>query len=697
MNATKEQQQIITTTEGYIRCGAVPGSGKTFSITHRIAYLITELYVDPSSIVALTFTNKAAASMTSRLKRMIGDEATCFTGTFHGFCNKILKEEIYRLSYPKTFTILDKADQIHLIREVAEELHLSLKDFTAKKYLEEIGKKKINLDYIEYMIGTDKQLLQDLVDSSVEDVDRVYYHYLLKQRDNYTLDFEDIINFAIYILQRYKEALYTWQDKCQYILCDEYQDVNDKQELLLKLLSGKYHNLTVVGDDDQCIYGWRGSKVDYMVDFDKAYPDVQDFYLSENFRSTPEIVAVANSLIGANQHRLAKKMYTNNPSGAKPVYNNLKTEGEEALWIADTIRVAVEQGKQYGDHTVLVRASSQTRALEEMFIRRKVPYKILNGAQFYSSEEIKTVLAYLRMVYAGNDLDFVWTIQHPKRGFGKKAMEGLKAYAKQRNLLLLDALGLQIRQGLIKRREIIDYYYNITGLQASYFKYSCKDLVNKVLDFGYREELQNDVNQTKIDNVAEFITAVAALEEENMDRLSLEELLAHFALFSAQDDDTKKDVVKIMTIHTAKGLEFETVFVNGLVDGQFPSNRLKNPDELEEERRLFYVAITRAKKHLYLSSYEQKAGSFGAMQSSFLSNIDATRLNCIGNSKIGAPHEPAPLLPRAKFQVGDTVLHGVFGEGRIVAVDERNQTYEIAFEELSQTRRIQFRAKLIRF
>lgn len=697
MNATKEQQEIITTTEGYIRCGAVPGSGKTFSITHRMAYLITELYVDPSSIVALTFTNKAAASMTKRLKKMIGDEATCFTGTFHGFCNKILKEEIYRLSYPKTFTILDKSDQINLIREVAEELHLSLKDFTAKKYLEEIGKKKRYPDYIKYMIGTDKLRLQEEIDHSVEDEDRVFYHYLLKQRDNYTLDFEDIINFAIYILQRYKDALQTWQNRCQYILCDEYQDVNDKQELLLKLLSGKFENLTVVGDDDQCIYGWRGSKVDYMVDFDKAYPDVQDFYLSENFRSTPEIIAVANSLIGANQHRLAKKMFTNNPSGAKPVYNHLKTEGEEALWIADTIKAAVEQGKKYGEHTVLVRASSQTRALEEMFIRRKVPYKILNGAQFYSSEEIKTVLAYLRMVYAGNDLDFVWTIQHPRRGLGKKKMEELKAYARQRQLSLLDALGLQIRQGMIKRQEIIDYYYNITGMQASFSKYSCKDLVNKVLDFGYREELQNDVNQTKIDNVAEFITAIAGLEEENMDRLSLEDLLAHFALFSAQDDDTEKDVVKIMTIHTAKGLEFETVFVNGLVDGQFPSNRLKNPDELEEERRLFYVAITRAKRLLYLSSYEQKAGAFAASQSSFLSNIDAALVDCIRNSKIGAPHEPASLLPRTKFQVGDTVLHNVFGEGRIIAVDERSQTYEILFEELSQTRRIQFRAKLIRF
>ncbi|MBO5337291.1 MAG: UvrD-helicase domain-containing protein [Lachnospiraceae bacterium] len=695
--ATKEQQEIITTTEGYIRCGAVPGSGKTFSITHRIAYLITELYVDPSSIVALTFTNKAAASMTHRLKQMIGDEATCFTGTFHGYCNKILKEEIHRLSYPKTFTILDKSGQIDLIREVAEELHLSLKDFAARNYMEEIGKRKLKLDYIQYMIGTEKSALLEKMAGALEDVDRVYYHYLLKQRDNYVLDFEDIINFAIYILTHYKEALETWQDKCQYILCDEYQDVNDKQELLLKLLSGKFQNLTVVGDDDQCIYGWRGSKVDYMVDFNKSYPNVKDFYLSENFRSTPEIIDAANSLIGANQHRLVKRMFTNNPSGTKPVYNNLKTESEEALWIADTIKGAVEQGKKYGDHTILVRASSQTRALEEMFIRKKLPYKILNGAQFYSSEEIKTVLAYLRMVYAGNDLDFVRTIQRPRRGFGKKAMEALKAYAKQKNLSLLDALGEQIRSGLVKKQDVLKYYDDIRVLHRTYINYSCKDLVNKVLDCGYRQELQQDVNQNKIDNVAEFITAIAALEEENMERLSLEDLLAHFALFSAQDDDTEKDLVKIMTIHTAKGLEFDTVFVNGLVDGQFPSNRLKNADELEEERRLFYVAITRAKKQLYLSSYETKGGSFDAIQSSFLSNIDAKLLDCIGNSKIGAPHEPAMMLPKANFQVGETVLHGVFGEGKIVAVDEKSQTYEIAFENLPQTRRIQFRAKLIRF
>lgn len=693
---TREQQQIIRATEGYVRCGAVPGSGKTYCITSRMAYLITELYVDPSSIVALTFTNKAAAGMTHRLKKRIGDEAACFTGTFHGYCNKILKEEIYRLSYPKAFTIADVRGQTDIIREIAEELHLSLKDFTAKAYLDEIAQRKLAGGYIAYMAGPDKTKLQEKISSAKDDIEKVYYNFLMKQRDNYVLDFNDIIEFTIHILQTCPDALAKWQDKCMYILCDEYQDVNDRQELLLSLLSGKYQNLTVVGDDDQCIYGWRGSRVEYIVDFDNRYPNAKSFYLTENFRSTPEIVAVANSLITANQNRLAKQMISNRHSGRKPVYNNLMTEKDEAAWIADTIRMAVDQGKKYLDHTVLVRSSSQTRALEEAFMKKKVPYKILSGAEFYGSEEIKTVLAYLRMVYAMNDLDFTYTIQRPRRGYGRKSVEKLKEYAVQRNLTLMTALEEQIRNGLENRQPVIDYYNNITGLHHTYGDYSCKELVNLVLDFGYRKYLQQDVDQTKLDNVSELLATVAALEEENQEFIPLEELLAYFALFTSQDDDTNHDRVKIMTIHTAKGLEFDTVFVNGLVEGQFPSKRLVNEDELEEERRLLYVAVTRAKEMLYLSGYEVKAGSFTARQSSFLGDLDVDLLDCVHDSKIIKGYATPAMLPKARLAVGDEVLHKGFGEGIVTGVDEKTQTYEIKFYEIGQPRRIQFRARLIK-
>lgn len=693
---TREQQQIIEATEGYVRCGAVPGSGKTYCITGRMAYLITELYVDPSSIVALTFTNKAAAGMTHRLKKMIGDEAACFTGTFHGYCNKILKEEIYRLSYPRAFTIADVRGQTDIIREIAEELHLSLKDFTARAYLEEIAERKLAGGYIAYLAGPDKTKLQEKIASAQDDIEKVYYNFLMKQRDNYVLDFNDIIEFTIHILQTYPDALAKWQDKCMYILCDEYQDVNARQELLLSLLSGKYQNLTVVGDDDQCIYGWRGSRVEYIVDFDSRYPGAKSFYLTENFRSTPEIVAVANSLITANQNRLAKQMVSNRPSGRKPVYNNLMTEKDEAAWIADTIRMAVDQGKKYSDHTVLVRSSSQTRALEEAFMKKKAPYKILSGAEFYGSEEIKTVLAYLRMVYAMNDLDFTYTIQRPRRGYGRKSVEKLKEYAVQRNLTLMEALGEQIQGGMESRQQVIDYYNNIAGLHHTYGDYSCKELVNLVLDFGYRKCLQQDVDQTKLDNVSELLVTVAALEEENQEIIPLEELLAYFALFTSQDDDTDHDRVRIMTIHTAKGLEFDTVFVNGLVEGQFPSKRLVNEDELEEERRLLYVAVTRAKEMLYLSGYEVKAGSFTARQSSFLGDIDVDLLDCIDNSKIEKGYATPAMRPKARLAVGDEVLHKGFGEGIVTGVDEKTQTYEIKFQAIGQPRRIQFRAGLIK-
>ena len=697
-NATTEQLNIIQNTEGYQRVCAVPGSGKTFSIVHRMAYLITNLYVDPSSIHAITFTNKAARQMTNRLKKIVGDEADCFTGTFHGKCNEILKEEAYRFSYPKTFSILDKDAQIDLIRLVAEEQGISLKDNTARCYMDDIAEKKQDMSYVSrYMIGPDKTDLMKEISLAVNDIDRMYFNYLLKQRDNYALDFNDLIMFALYVLTNYPDALDKWQDRCQYILCDEYQDVNSHQEMLLELLSGKFHNLTVVGDDDQCIYGWRGSKVDYMVKFDQKYPNVKDFYLSQNFRSTPEIIDVANSLITSNQNRLVKKMYTNNPSGSKPVYNNTKTEKQEALWIADTILQAVADGKKYSDHSILVRASTQTRALEEAFVQKGVPYKILSGAAFYGSEEIRTVLAYMRMVYSLNDLDFEWTIKRPRKGYGKKSLEKLKEYAAQRNMTLMEALGDQIHNGMVKKQEVIDYYNNIMNLHANHSNYSSKDIVNMVLDFGYRAELQQDVDQKRLDNVTELLVTIAALEDENGVNMPLDELLAHFALFANQDDDSDKNVVKIMTIHTAKGLEFDTVFVNGLVEGQFPSKRLKNQDELEEERRLFYVAVTRAIQKLYLSSYEVKADSFIAHQSSFLSDIDVKYLNCINGSKIVGGYYSPPLISKAIFQVDDVVLHSGFGQGTIVKVDERSQTYDIRFDIFPNTiRRIQFRAPLIK-
>lgn len=693
---TGEQQEIIEATEGNIRVRAVPGSGKTFALTNRIAYLITELGVEPSSVVAMTFTNKAAGEMKYRLKHMIGDMATCFTGTFHGYCNNLLKEEIYRVAYPKTFTILDKQDEANLLREIAEEQGLSLKDFTARDCMEKISGRKQSPEYIDDMIGTDKEPLLAKLTGAKEDFDRVYYHYLLRQRDNYALDFEDIIQFAIYILTHFPDALEKWQSRCQYLLCDEYQDVNGNQELLLTLLSGKYHNLTVVGDDDQCIYGWRGSDVGFMVDFDKAHEDVKDYHLSENFRSTPEIIAVANSLIRANQNRLAKAMFTNNPGGRKPVCACLKQESEESAYIAEVIRKAVQQGRKYSDHTILVRASSQTRSLEEALIQGKIPYKIFNGAQFYASEEIRTVISYLRMVYSMNDLDFSYTIQRPRRGFGKKSVENLKKYAAERGLSLMQALGELIGLGEITRKEVVSYYEEIARLHTVYQAFSCRELANRVLDLGYRRELEQDIEQTRLDNVAELLNTIAGLEEENQESLPLEELLTHFALFTAQDDDTEKDVVKVMTIHTAKGLEFDTVFVCGLAEGQFPSRKLKNEDELEEERRLFYVAITRAKRELYLTRYACKMGNFTSQPSCFLSDIDNSLMEFVGYEQKAQNYFTPEMLPEADFQAGDRVMHKVFGVGEIVRVDMLTRSYEIDFEKLNGTRNIVFRIKMER-
>ena len=625
--ATKEQIDTMTDTEGNIRVSSVPGSGKTFVLTYRIAYLITEMFVEPSSIVALTFTNKAA----HRLRDIVGDNANCFTGTFHGYCNMFLKEEIHRMSFPKTFTILDKKAELDMIKNVAEDMGISLKDNTAKKIMSDIDMSKQDMSYVELMSGIDKTELKRKA-SNEKNVDRkVFYNYLKRQCDNYALDFEDLINFTLYILEKNEDVRIRWQEKCQYVLCDEYQDVNMKQDMLLGILSGLYQNLFVVGDDDQNIYTWRGSDPAYMINFDKTHEDVKDYYLTENFRSIPQIVNVAKSLISANQNRLQKEMISKRPDGNKPVFNAPETEEKESVWIADTILDNIARNMKYRDHTVLVRAASQTRSLEEAFVKRKIPYKILSGAKFYESEEIRTVLSYMRMVYSLTDMDLLYTISRPRRGFGKKSVEKLKNMAAENECSLFQALGKMIEEGEIIQKNVIAYYDALMELHAAYEEYSCTDIVNKCLDMGYREALEQDIDQTRLDNVSELIRTITAIEDDNQEKVELADLLSHFALFSAQDEDGEYNVVKVMTIHTSKGLEFDTVFVP---------------------------------------------------------------VDCINNSRILIKGETEQMLPKLKFDVGDIVRHKVFGVGEIIKIDNITQTYEIQFRNIRGTRRIMFRAEL---
>lgn len=613
-------------------------------------------------------------------------------------CNKILREDNYKLNWPKTFGIMDQKDQIHIVREIAKDLNLTMTDMIAKDYLDKIEKEKIaDRSYVDLITGSENDNLRKCLETAPGDYEKVKCHYLLKQCDNFLMDFTDMIEFVLYIFRKFPEIRRKWQERCQYVLCDEFQDVSYSQMKLLDLLSGLYKNLFVVGDDDQLIYGWRTARPEYMLNFVDAHHGCRDFYLMENFRSTPEIVAVANSLISRNQNRITKQMYTNNPSGDKPAYFLAKTEKDEAEWIAKTIKEQVSAGKRYIDHAVLVRASSQTRALEEAFVEKAIPYKIYSGARFYETEEIKTTLSYLRMVYSLTDLDFEQTINRPRRQFGKKSLSSLKEYAKEKNIHLIDALGEQIDAGIIKKTAVIEYYQAIMHLHESYRNFSVTDLTGKVLDIGYRKALQEDVDQTRLDNVTELVHTIASLEGANAEPVLLEDLLAHFALFSSQDEDSDaKNVVKVMTIHTAKGLEFPTVFVNGLVENLFPSKRLKNQDEMEEERRVFYVAITRAKETLFLSSYAMKNEHFPCTPSRFIGNIAPVLLEFLNGVPGANVYSYEEMFPETRFQEGDRIFHNVFGEGEIVKVNEESRLYEILFDIFPVPRKIQFRAGIVK-
>ena len=701
MKLTVSQANAVNTINSNLQIVACAGSGKTTTMVARILNLLKQPSVNPENIVAVTYSKKAAVSLKQKIYKEYEKEnkslkglANMYIGTIHGYCYFLLQN--YSDNY-KNYELLEEVQTRLFMKRFRKEIGIYDVKYHCKKG-EPYSLVYPNMSNSKFQeaISAYKTFLDIAREYGVEKLDGLLQTYVKKYEqcldDKKKFDYTSIMIKTLRLAEKGCFDNYIIST-VKHLIVDEYQDVNKNQEYLLYLLSGKYHNLTVVGDDDQCIYGWRGSDVEYMVHFNERYENVVDYSLSRNFRSTPEIVAAANSLIEKNQNRLEKQMYTKNPHGAKPVYNCLPYEKDEAVWIAEQIDAAVSTGKKYADHTVLVRAASQTRALEEAFLAKKIPYKILNGARFYDSEEIRTVLAYLRMVYAPNDLDFLWTIKRPRKGFGKKSIEDLKKYAAEHEIGLFQALGEQIEQGIVKKEVIDTYYKNISELHKEYDKYSCKELVNRVLDFGYREELEQDVEQRRLDNVTELITAIAAMEAENQDKLSLEELLAHFALFTAQDDDDEKNVVKVMTIHTAKGLEFDIVFICGLVDGQFPSRRLRNEDELEEERRLFYVAVTRAKTRLYLSSYAAKSEGFPVRPSAFIQDIDYNLLECVGNVVQNGQTTPQ-MLPKKTFDVGDKVEHKIFGVGTIVDINLSTQSYEIDFEKLTGTRKIMFRAEL---
>lgn len=607
-----KQKEAVLTTEGPLLIMAGAGSGKTRVLTHRVAYLIEEKNVLPWQILAITFTNKAAKEMRERIGKLLGEGANdIWVSTFHALCVRILRREAEKIGYAKTFTIADPAEQLTLIKRILKQLNLDPKKYDPKGILGQISNAKNELktpEQYETEFGSAPGF-----EKIVAQVYRLYQREL--ERDQ-AFDFDDLIMQTIRLFHTSDETLAFYQRKFRYIHVDEYQDTNEAQYQLVRLLGAGYRNVCVVGDADQSIYGWRGANMSNIMNFEKDYPHAKMIMLEQNYRSTKNILSAANAVIDNNNYRKPKELWTDNPEGGKVVYYRAQSETDEADFVAAKITEGVKAGTfNYGDYAILYRTNAQSRSLESRLVQQNIPYKILGGHKFYDRKEIKDILAYLRLVANPADsMSFNRIINEPKRGMGAGTIAKLQAFADEHDWSLLEAAKNADLSALAAkpRTAMLDFAKMIYDLREQRTTLSTTELTEALLErSGYKHqfEIQNTIEaDTRLENLSEFLTVTKQFddtyepEEEDSDMLT--DFIAGLALVSDQDD-LEEDVkqVTLMTLHAAKGLEFPVVFLVGMEEGIFPLSRaLMEDDALEEERRLAYVGITRAEKQLYLTN-----------------------------------------------------------------------------------------------
>ncbi len=697
------QRQAVTLTEGSVRVIAGAGTGKTRALIHRFCYLVSALGISPRNILCVTFTNRAANEMKLRIRRALGDCDLGFICTFHAFCVQLLKEEIYRLNFPKNFVILDVEDEKQILSRIFEEMKLSLRETSIRKVIDDVLEaKKMTQSYMNDLCFCGADELMKRARLAVGRDEAIFLRYLYEQKKCYGCDFNDLINFALYILEHHEDARLKWQRRMQYVMVDEFQDVSGKQYEIARILSALHGNLFVVGDPDQTIYFWRGAHVEMILDFEKAHPGARTVSVLTNYRSTPEILAAANCLISKNTLRFSKSLTAVRPSGPKPLYFHAKNEQEEARWICKNIAAQRESGVSLKDMAVLYRAHYLTRFLEECFIENRLPYKIYSGVEFYGRREIKDAVCYLRMLTAADDIAFERTVNRPSRKIGKVKMALLRKAAAGENVTLYEALKKASDAPFLRGTGARRYIAVIEHLRESLGTMKLGDLLQTLLDLsGYEEMLCREGDQERLDNMAEFKRSVAKAEQ---DELSLPDFLDRVALFSNTDQE-ERDAVKLMTVHAAKGNEFSCVFLCGFSEGIFPSRKIDTPEEMEEERRLAYVAMTRAMDRLYISdSAGMSNDNLFKYPSRFLfdageENLDYEKpleqdlaQSASGGSK--TPDEAARSLGAAEFAVGARVNHRVFGQGTVRSVNRSEFCYVIQFDGMATERSLKFDAPL---
>ena len=703
------QTEAVGSTEGYVRVIAGAGSGKTHVLSRRFAYLVNDLGVMPNNIMCVTFTNKAAREMRQRIHKLTGDNDTAFVGTFHSMCVSILQEDSNAVSYPKSFMVLDNSDIDAMLGIIYEERGLSLRNMTFSKARDMIEVRKLFADplYYRYMIDMSlDQIQQRYLEATAAD-DIIFYGYLYQEKKCFGLDYNDLIKFTLHIFQTSDEIRLKWQKRLEYIMIDEFQDIDSLQIELMEALCGYHGNLFVVGDPDQTIYTWRGANVRYLLDFDKRYPNVKTVVMNDNYRSTPQILNAANSLISRNETRMKKDLIPMRHDGPVVECHCAPDCAKEGEWIAQRIDELLQQGASYGDIAVLYRAHYVSRSIEEAFVREQIPYAIHSGAQFFDRMEVKDALSYLRMIAFADDLAFARIANKPKRNLGEKRMRFLREKAEQENCTLYQALKRNLEDPIMRGTKAAEFVELIDSYAGQSAQLPVSELLSTLLDeSGYELALRTEGSQERLDNLAELKQAVYEYETSCGEEASLENFLLHVGLFTNQDTATAKDKVTLMTVHAAKGLEFPHVFLCGMNEGIFPSRKVKTLAGMEEERRLAFVALTRAQDSLHLSGADgYNLDGVPRYPSRFVLDIDPKHIQftpeppeeSINQARAFIKAHARTLTPSSsvpKFSKGSVVVHRTFGRGTVVDIDADRGAYIIQFDKLETTRSIAFKIRL---
>lgn len=714
----ERQKEAVLATEGPVLVLAGAGSGKTTVLVNRIAYMISEKHIRPWNILAITFTNKAAREMKDRIERLLGDTAKdMWIGTFHSVCVRILRSCIDLLGYSRDFVIYDTADTKTVMKECLRELDIDEKSFPVRNVLSIISNAKNDL--------MDAATFENVYKSDyrMSIIAKIYYRYQTKLRKNNAVDFDDIILNTVKILSENPDVLSKYQDKFQYILVDEYQDTNNSQYLLINLLAQANRNLCVVGDDDQSIYKFRGANIGNILNFEDDYSDVQKITLDQNYRSTQNILDAANSVISNNKGRMGKSLWTSNGDGNKVFVYTGTNEYDEARYIARQIKKHFDEQGSFSDCAILYRTNAQSRVIEEMLMRESVPYKVLSGLRFYDRKEIKDIIAYLRVVYNPNDdVSLARIINEPKRKIGNATLEKARNIAREKETSLYDVISHADDYPEFKTaiKKLLSFSEIIQSLIKLKDTVTIEDLTGRILnDTGYMPALVMEdtaESKTRIENLGEFISVITEFEKNEETGNTLGEFLENISLVSDIDGyDENEDSAVLMTIHSAKGLEFPIVFLSGLEEGLFPGMRsMESDDDIEEERRLCYVAITRAKEQLYITKTISRtihgktmpttASRFfreipveyledkttlqpkvaKVMQDLGVRNASAPKKEVYMTKGFGSSVKSSGSTDYSKFKAGDAVEHRTFGRGEILKATPcgNDCILEIQFESI---------------